>query len=92
VGGIPTVIADGETGLLVPVGDAAALRSAIERLLGDRALRERLGDAARARVEGFCSWPRVTDATLGIYASAVPAAFGSVDALPADAEAVLAVA
>jgi glycosyltransferase involved in cell wall biosynthesis len=92
VGGIPTVIADGETGLLVPVGDAAALRSAIERLLGDRVLRERLGDAARARVEGFCSWPRVTDATLGIYASAVPAAFGSVDALPADAEAVLAVA
>lgn len=91
VGGIPTVIADGETGLLVPVRDATALRAAIERLLGDRALRERLGRAARARVEGYCSWPRVTDATLGVYAAAVPAAFGSVGTLPADAEAALAV-
>lgn len=40
-------IADGETGLYVPPGDVAALRQAIERLLGDERLRARLGAAAR---------------------------------------------
>jgi glycosyltransferase involved in cell wall biosynthesis len=78
VGGIPTVISDGETGLLVPVRDAAGLRAAIVRALGDSGLRERLGAAARKRVEGYCSWERVTDATLGVYAAAVPGAFEQV--------------
>jgi len=72
VGGIPTVIEDGKTGLLVPVRDTAALRAAIERALGDPELRRRVGRAARKRVEGYCSWNRVTDATLAVYASAVP--------------------
>jgi glycosyltransferase involved in cell wall biosynthesis len=75
VGGIPTVIADGETGLLVPVRDVEALRAAITRALDDEALRRQLGAAARERVEGYCSWARVTDATLGVYAAAVPDAF-----------------
>ena len=74
VGGIPTVIEDGKTGLLVPVRDTAALRAAIERALGDPELRRRVGQAARKRVEGYCSWNRVTDATLAVYASAVPEA------------------
>jgi glycosyltransferase involved in cell wall biosynthesis len=74
VGGIPTVIEDGKTGLLVPVRDTAALRSAIVRALGDRDLRRRLGQAARKRVHGYCSWNRVTDATLTVYAAAVPEA------------------
>jgi len=90
VGGIPTVIADGVTGLLVPVRDAAALRAAIARALGDPALRRRLGAAARARVESYCSWPRVTDAVLGIYATAVPDAFEPA-AVPADAVVTVAV-
>jgi len=51
VGGIPEAIADGITGLLVPVGDAAALAAAIDRLLGDAPLRERLGAAGPAYVE-----------------------------------------
>jgi glycosyltransferase involved in cell wall biosynthesis len=72
VGGIPTVIEDGETGLLVPPRDARALRAAIERALGDRELRRKLGKAARKRVNGYCSWPRVTDATVSVYAAAVP--------------------
>lgn len=50
-GGIPAVVADGETGLLVPPGDPAALAAAVNRLLGDDALRERMGRAARARYE-----------------------------------------
>jgi glycosyltransferase involved in cell wall biosynthesis len=72
VGGIPTLIEDGETGLLVPVGDAAALRAALERALGDEVLRARLGRAARKRVTEYCSWDRVTDRTLQVYAEAAP--------------------
>jgi len=83
VGGIPTVIEDGKTGLLVPVRDTAALRAAIERALGDRELRRRLGRAARKRVEGYCSWNRVTDATLAVYASAVPEAARETGVRPA---------
>jgi glycosyltransferase involved in cell wall biosynthesis len=47
VGGLPEAIRDGETGLLIPPGDPRALRAAIERLIADRSLRERLGAAAR---------------------------------------------
>jgi len=72
VGGIPTVIEDGKTGLLVPVGDADALRAAIERALNDPQLRSRLGDEARRRVAEYCSWTNVLAATLGVYAEAVP--------------------
>jgi len=49
VGGLSEAVEDGKTGLIVPVGDAASLRSAIERLLSDGRLRTRLGDAARQR-------------------------------------------
>ncbi|MBI5709187.1 MAG: glycosyltransferase [Candidatus Eisenbacteria bacterium] len=48
VGSIRDVVRAEETGLLVPPGDAAALAAAIERLLGDSALRARMGAAARA--------------------------------------------
>lgn len=50
VSGIPELIADGETGVLVPPGDATALARAIESLLADPAARVRLGEAGRARV------------------------------------------
>jgi glycogen(starch) synthase len=72
VGGIPTVIEDGVTGLLVPVGDEVALRAALERVLGDQVLRARLGRAARARVTEYCSWNRVTEKTLEVYNAAAP--------------------
>lgn len=47
VGGLPGIVRDGETGLLVPPGDSAALARAMEALLDDPALRDRLGRAAR---------------------------------------------
>src|SRR5204862_5319812 len=72
VGGIPTVIEHGVTGLLVPVGDAAALRAALELALDDPELRGRLGAAARERVRELCSWDRVTDRTLHVYENALP--------------------
>lgn len=51
VGSVRDVVVDGETGWVVPPGDAAALAERITRLLQDPALRERMGAAARARVE-----------------------------------------
>jgi len=51
IAGIPELIADGETGLLVPPGDAAALAEALAALLDDPARRKAMGRAARAMVE-----------------------------------------
>ncbi|MGE5141642.1 MAG: glycosyltransferase family 4 protein, partial [Rudaea sp.] len=53
IGGLPDVVVDGESGLLVPPGDAQALRSALERLIRDRELRERLERAASDRAQLF---------------------------------------
>ena len=53
IGGIPDVIAEGETGLLVPPGDVTALRDAMARLLADEPLRRRFGQAGRQRAELF---------------------------------------
>jgi glycosyltransferase involved in cell wall biosynthesis len=49
-GGIPDLVRDGETGVLVPPGDAVALADALERLLGDDELTARLGVAGHERV------------------------------------------
>lgn len=49
VGGIAELVADGETGLLVPAGDAAALAAALQRLVDDEALRKALGARGRER-------------------------------------------
>jgi len=53
IGGIPDVIVDGETGFLVPPGDWLALQKAIQCLLDDSALRERMGTQAKQRVVEF---------------------------------------
>ncbi len=67
VGGIPQLVEDGETGFLVPPGDAVALRDALERMLADPELRHRLGEAGRERITKLCSWDVVTDATIDAY-------------------------
>jgi len=54
VGGIPELVLDGETGLLTKPGNVESLASALERLLCDERLRQRMGEAARHRaVEKF---------------------------------------
>src|SRR6266404_5271822 len=53
VGGIPAVVADGETGRLVPPGEVDALASALIELGRDGALRVKLGAAGAARAEAF---------------------------------------
>jgi glycosyltransferase involved in cell wall biosynthesis len=51
VGGIPEIVLDGESGLLVESEDAGALATAIVELLSDPARRERMGESARRRAE-----------------------------------------
>ena len=51
VGGVPDVVLDGETGLLVAPGDPAALAAALARLAADPALAARLADRGRRHVE-----------------------------------------
>ncbi|MHB1145663.1 MAG: glycosyltransferase family 4 protein [Thiobacillus sp.] len=50
-GGIPEIITDGENGLLVEVGDVDALVEKVTMLIDDADMRQRMGEAARARVE-----------------------------------------
>jgi len=50
-GGLPELIHDGENGLIAPVEDVEANVACLERLIEDAALRERLGSAARRKVE-----------------------------------------
>jgi 2-deoxystreptamine N-acetyl-D-glucosaminyltransferase/2-deoxystreptamine glucosyltransferase len=50
VGGVPEVVHDGENGLLVPAGDAAALSAAIARFFAEPGLRERLAAGAASSV------------------------------------------
>ena len=57
VGGIPDVVEDGVNGLLVPPDDSQALTAALERILSDRALAERLGAAAYASAARWRSTP-----------------------------------
>src|SRR5262245_3788885 len=49
--GIPELVVDGETGMLISAGDSTALAQALEQLLGDPDLRLRFGNAGRARIE-----------------------------------------
>jgi glycosyltransferase involved in cell wall biosynthesis len=67
VGGLLDLVVDGETGILVPPGDVAALRRALRELLADRELRRRMGEAGRERVRQRFSWDAVTDSTVALY-------------------------
>ena len=71
VGGLADAIDDGVTGVVVSPRDVAALRTALEQLLGDRALRERLGAAARAKARAGFAWPAATAATTATYRDAL---------------------
>lgn len=71
VGGLRDAVEERVTGLLVPPGDSAALRGAIERLLGDEKLRQRLGAAAREKVRKELSWDAATKAMVDAYHDAL---------------------
>jgi glycosyltransferase involved in cell wall biosynthesis len=61
VGGIPEIVRDGETGLLVPVGDSWRLAAALAEILGDPVRAAAMGRAGRRRVETELTWERVVD-------------------------------
>jgi glycosyltransferase involved in cell wall biosynthesis len=52
-GGVPDVVLQGQTGILVPAGDESALATAIVRVLADPALAKRLGEAGRRHAGRF---------------------------------------
>ena len=82
-GGIPEVVADGETGLLVPIQQledgtgtpvdperfVADLAATLTRLLRDPQLAETMGKAGRRRAVERFSWSRIAEDTLEIYRS-----------------------
>ncbi|MCX6842302.1 MAG: glycosyltransferase family 4 protein [candidate division WOR-3 bacterium] len=63
--GVKELVNDGETGLLAD--GPADFSEKLRRLVSDRALRERLGRAARKSVEERFSWPRVAAETVAFY-------------------------
>ena len=71
VGGLPELVEDGRTGLLVPPRDEKALADAVVRLLRDEKLRNQLGANAKRKVDSVCSPDAVAQQTLAIYRRAI---------------------
>jgi L-malate glycosyltransferase len=67
VGGVPEVVADGETGFLVPPRDHEALADRITMLLKDDARRARMGEAALKRARERFTMDRMVEGTLETY-------------------------
>jgi spore coat protein SA len=67
VGGIPEIIVDGKTGLLVPPNDIQALVEAIESLLEDEKLRVEMGREGRQRVENLFTWETHVNKLISLY-------------------------
>jgi len=67
-GGIPEVVADGETGLLVPVGEPEPLADALNVLLRDPDRAEAMGQAGRKRAVSEFAWPAIAAQTADLYA------------------------
>ena len=70
-GGIPELVEDGESGLLVPERDPAALSAAVARLMADAASWDRLGAAGRRKVVEVYDRGSILKATLRAYARAL---------------------
>src|SRR5207244_7382908 len=69
IGGMPELVVDGETGVVVPPNDSAALGAAVESLLDDPARARRLGAAGRERVLQRFTWTAVAERCLDAYAA-----------------------
>ena len=67
-GGIPEVVADGETGLLVPAGEPEPLAAALNTLLSDPDRAAAMGQAGRKRAVSEFGWPAIAAQTADLYA------------------------
>ena len=68
VGAVPEMVADGETGFVVPPGDRQALADAMDRMMGLAPGERRvMGEAGRSRVRERHSVERVVDAWEGLF-------------------------
>jgi glycosyltransferase involved in cell wall biosynthesis len=69
VGALPTIVADGVSGLVTPVGDAKALVAAMSSLLRDKRFRAQLGGNGRRRAEQEFTWDAVAARMVGSVGS-----------------------
>ena len=70
-GALPEIVGSDGAGILVPPEDPVALSEAIKRLFGDESLRQRMGKAARKRIEESFSWEVAARKTLKVYEEVV---------------------
>jgi starch synthase len=77
VGGIPEVVSGGQTGLLVPPDDPAALAGALNELIADPARAAAMGQAGRERATAEFGWPAIAAQTVQLYASLVTGTAGA---------------
>ncbi len=70
-GGIPEIVEDGESGVLVPPSQPCLLARAIVGLLRNEDCRRRLGEAGRRRVEAFFSVDRMAQQAAELYARTI---------------------
>ncbi len=81
VGGIPEIVVEGETGLLVPLDDdraafARAIAASVNAVLADAAIGRRMGAAGRRRVEQHFAWSAIAERTLELYQALVSSRAG----------------
>ena len=69
IGGIVDIVADGESGVLVPPADAPALATALDRVLGSPDVARRLGEAGRKRLREQFSWEAIVARWEAVYRS-----------------------
>ena len=67
MGGIPDMVRDRETGLLIPPNDVNALRDALQQLMSDPDLRIRLGEAGRKFAASELSWTSIAEKHAAFY-------------------------
>ena len=73
VGGVPEVVRDGESGILVAAGNTSAFAEALARLLRDETTRQRMGTAAARRAGETFSLDRMRVTTQAVYDEALGA-------------------
>jgi len=73
-GGIPEVVADGQTGLLVPPGEPEALAGGLNALIRDPDRAAAMGQAGRKRAVAEFGWPAIAAQTVALYSELVSSA------------------